>query len=95
MAWQERESIDKDEKVVEIDELVFGNPTGKKLYAIRDDELGYWRGEDPLSGSRAWTREKDSRATWPSRREAELALASIRELRQVKDRQMRSALRRV
>jgi len=69
-----------DERVVAIE---VSTPTGppRRLYAIRDTHLDYWRGASPLNAYDAWTRDTKRRAVFQTRAEAERELASILDTR--------------
>jgi hypothetical protein len=72
--------LEGDERVIAIE---VNTPTGppRRLYAIRDINLDYWRGTSALEEYDAWTRDTSRRATFDTRAEAERELAAIWESR--------------
>ena len=67
--------VNPAERVVKVNET----PDGKTrtFHAIRDEELGYWRGIGTLTEYDAWTRDKEHRAEFDTRATAVQALSKI------------------
>lgn len=69
------DAINPQERIVTITETCDG--ATHSFYAIRDCDLGYWRGTGALDEHDAWTRDIGRRAEFTSRAEAIREMKSI------------------